>query len=224
LRGIDSEARWLSDECGPARDLHVFLTDVMPEVPQPISRVGARLATARLARARKALGGTRFNRFDHSLESFIFAPPSSGRETLTTFAGRALELHHAKVLRRGRHLTRLDAADLHRLRIAVKKLRYAAAVLLPVFRPTGATAYVEATESLQDALGVMNDVAVGKQVLADITGAAEASKGTRRRCERLARHLKDRRRHDQRDLKRAWQAFKEAAPFWGEGSYGDTHH
>lgn len=107
LRGIDSEARWLSDECGPARDLHVFLTDVTREIPRPISRVGARLAAAPLARARKALGGTRFARFDCSLESFILAPPSYGRETLTTFASRAFEVHYAKVLRCGRHISRL---------------------------------------------------------------------------------------------------------------------
>ncbi|MDP1965971.1 MAG: CHAD domain-containing protein [Reyranella sp.] len=214
LRGIASEAGWLADECGPARDLHVFLTDVIPEAPRRISRVGTRLAAARLTRARRALGGNRFAQFDRNVERFILSPSSSGGEPLKDFAARALDAHHAKVRRRGRNLSRLEAADLHRLRIAVKKLRYAATFLLPVFEPTATTTYVDATESLQNALGIMNDRTVGAKVLADISKASRPSDRARRPCKRLGKHLKDSGRHDRRNLKQAWRAFKKAGPFW----------
>ncbi|WP_170302975.1 CHAD domain-containing protein [Reyranella soli] len=216
LRGIAAEARWLAGECAPARDLHVFLAEVVPDAPDQISRVGARLADKRQSRARSALGGPRFARFDRDLERFIVAPPSAAGETLKDFASRALDAHHAKVRRRGRNLSELKAADLHRLRIAVKKLRYAAAFLLPVFEPTPATAYVDAVESLQNALGIMNDRTVGAKVLADISGAARPSDKARRSCKRLGKHLKDRGRHDRRNLRQAWRAFKKAVPFWRE--------
>jgi triphosphatase len=40
-------------------------------------------------------------------------------------AAQILALRHARVLKRGRRLERRSAAELHRLRIAVKQLRYA---------------------------------------------------------------------------------------------------
>jgi CHAD domain-containing protein len=218
LRGIAAEARWLAGECAPARDLHVFLAEVVPDAPEQISRVGARLADERQSRARRALEGPRFAQFDRDLERFIVAPPSAAGETLEHFGSRALDAHHAKVRRRGRNLSELKAADLHRLRIAVKKLRYAAAFLLPVFEPTAATAYVDAVESLQNALGIMNDRTVGAKVLADISGAARPSDKARQPCKRLGKHLKDRGKHDRRNLRQAWRAFKNAVPFW-RGSF-----
>ena len=55
----------------------------------------------------------------------------------------------------------LDGKDLHRLRIAIKKLRYAATFLRPAFAsPREAKAYIEATVRLQGALGALNDRAV----------------------------------------------------------------
>ncbi|MDP2334222.1 MAG: CHAD domain-containing protein [Reyranella sp.] len=214
LRGIAVEARWLAGECAPARDLQVFLAEVVPDAPQQISRIGARLAGERLLRARKALGGARFEQFDHDLERFVLVPPSVGGEMLKAFGGRALDAHHAKVRRRGRNLSELEPADLHRLRIAVKKLRYAATFLSPAFEPTAAPAYVDATESLQNALGIMNDRTVGAKVLADIAGAARPSDRARRPCKRLGKHLRDSGGHDRRNLKQAWRAFKKAVPFW----------
>lgn len=214
LRGIVVEARWLAGECAPARDLQVFLAEVVPGASQKISRVGARLAGERLLRARKALASARFEQFNHDLERFILAPPSVGGETLKAFGSRSLDAHHAKVRRRGRNLCELKPADLHRLRIAVKKLRYAAAFLLPAFESTAATAYVDATESLQNALGIMNDRTVGAKVLADIARASRPSDRARRPCKRLGKHLRDSGRHDRRNLKQAWRAFKKTLPFW----------
>lgn len=214
LRGIAAEARWLAGECAPARDLQVFLAEVVSDAPHQISRVGARLAGERLSRARKALNGARFTQFDHDLERFVLAPPSAGGETLKTFGSRALDAHHAKVRRRGRNLSKLKAADLHRLRIAVKKLRYAAGFLLPTFEPTASTAFIDATESLQNALGIINDRAVGAKVLVDIAGASRPSDRARRPCKRLGKQLRDSGRHDRRNLKRVWREFKNAVPFW----------
>ena len=112
------------------------------------------------------------------------------------------------------YLSELKAEDLHKLRIAVKRLRYAADFLLPAFEATAATAYIDATESLQNALGTLNDRIVGAKVLADIARASRSSDGARRPCKRLGKHLKGSGRHDRRNLKQAWRAFKKAVPFW----------
>lgn len=91
--------------------------------------------------------------------------------------------------------------------------------MLPVFQPTASTAYGDAAESLQNAPSTMNDRTVGTTVLADISKAPRPSDKAQRPCRCLGKHLKDRRRHDRRTLKRAWREFKKAVPFWREASY-----
>ena len=52
-----------------------------------------------------------------------------------------------------------DAAARHRVRVAAKKLRYAAEFFAPLFRHAGAKAYVDALSKLQGTLGHLNDMA-----------------------------------------------------------------
>ena len=52
----------------PARDLHVFLTETVEDVPPVVKRIAARLARTHLERARAALSGARYNAFDGQLD------------------------------------------------------------------------------------------------------------------------------------------------------------
>ncbi len=58
-----------------------------------------------------------------------------------------------------------DVLSLHELRIAVKRLRYAATQLLPVFKSQKQPEMVKILEELQTQLGVMHDHVVAKQEL-----------------------------------------------------------
>jgi CHAD domain-containing protein len=213
LQPIDAEARRLAGACGPVRDLQVFLSETVPDAPTRIARVGGKLACRRLSHARAVLGGARFAKFDAQLKQFI-AEPETGGEPLGGFAQRVLDKCEAKVRRRGRGLAKLEALELHRLRISTKKLRYAAGFLAPIFKAPRADAYVDATASLQDALGTLNDCTMGKHVLADIAKAARSSARVGRSCKRLAKRLKAPSKGDRRHLKQAWKTFKQAQSFW----------
>ena len=214
VRALSAEAKWLAGECGPARDLHVFLHETAEEVPPLIKRVANRLAKAHLERARTALSGARFDGFHRQLDVFVALPPVGTAERLDDFARAVLQKRHDKVLKRGRKLGSLGEKRRHELRIAIKKLRYAAAFLQPAFASPLAKPYIEATMRLQNALGAMNDRAVAKQVLADLATAA-------RPTEDVAAPLKDltcqaergekRRRHK---LEQAWKEFRKAECFW----------
>jgi CHAD domain-containing protein len=61
--------------------------------------------------------------------------------------------------------TEADVRSLHALRIAVKKLRYAATPLLPVLRDQNVPELIESLEGLQTQLGVMHDHVVARQEL-----------------------------------------------------------
>jgi CHAD domain-containing protein len=224
LQALSAEAGWLAGECGPARDLHVFLTETAPDAPDVVKRIGGRLKREHTSRARSALSGARFATFDHALAAFIegapatpAAPPTGGR--LDAFAATALEARHTKVMRRGHKIASLDSEGRHRVRIAGKKLRYAATFLLPAFKrrgfdSQGAAAYIEATARLQNALGALNDRAMAQKVIDDLNVAARPAELVGRPLHALAKRLSAGEKRRERRLERAWKAFRKAEPFW----------
>lgn len=214
VRSLSAEARWLAGECAPARDLHVFLTETAEEVPPAVSRIAARLAAVHLQRARAALSGARFNAFDRQLIAFAAQPPSGRNTRLDDFGREVLEKRHRKVERRGRGLEELDAEELHELRIAIKKQRYAATFLQPAFASTAAKPYIEATVRLQGALGALNDRAVAAQMLADIATATRPTEDVAGALKALAKQAAGGDKRRRRKLERAWKDFKKTERFW----------
>jgi len=214
VRAMAAEAKWLAGECAPARDLHVFLTETVEDVPPMIKRIAARLVKAHLERARSALSSARYNAFAGQLTAFVQeAPPAAGGR-LDAFGRLVLDKRHAKVERRGRHLGRLDRKDLHKLRIAIKKLRYAAAFLQPAFASPRSKAYIEATVRLQGALGTLNDRAVAAQMLDDIAVAARPTEDVAKPLRQLAKQAKAGEKRRRHKLEWAWKQFSKAERFW----------
>jgi triphosphatase len=216
---LAAEARWIAGELGPSRDLHVFLKEIAPEAAEPVRRIGRRLANERYARARQALSGPRYEEFAGLLGKVATAAASPTGTPLGRFGAAALAARHAKVQKRGHGLSHLGTGKLHKLRIAVKKLRYAAMFLRPVysgagFDSTATKAYIEATARLQGVLGSLNDRAVAAQTANAIAQAARPSEKVAKPLARLAKEVKRGARRDHRRLARAWKAFREAEPFW----------
>jgi CHAD domain-containing protein len=88
-----------------------------------------------------------------------------------------LSEQYAKVLKRGRHLKSLDAGERHRLRLAVKKLRYVGEFLLPLYGQRKSTRrFSHRLAELQEELGCYNDMAVTASLLAGL-GAESARNG-----------------------------------------------
>jgi CHAD domain-containing protein len=217
VRALAAEAKWLAGECAPARDLHVFLTETAEEVPIEVKRIASRLARLHYDRARTALSGARYNSFEGQLTAFVEAAPASAPSEsvrLEDFGRALLERRHVKVERRGQHLKKLDAEELHRLRIAIKKLRYAAGFLRPAFASEGAKAYIEATVRLQGALGALNDRAVAGRMLDDIAVAARPSENVELPLRKLAKQAAAGDKRRRQKLYQAWKQFKGVERFW----------
>ena len=220
VRALSAEARWLARECGPARDLQVFLTETVTDVPPLIKRIGNRLAEVHLLHARAALSGARFAAFDRALASFAAkqAPQLLGAR-LDTFGRAVLNERHAKVIRRARKLSQFDVERLHRLRIAIKKQRYAATYFGPAFAPPTfargrVKLYIDATARLQSALGALNDRAVAAQVLADLATAARPTEDVALPLKALAKQVAAGEKRRRRRLERAWKDFQATERFW----------
>jgi triphosphatase len=214
VRALAAEAKWLAAECAPSRDLHVFLTETVSDVPPVVKRIANRLAKTHLDRARTALTGARFAAFNGQLASFSEAVASTSLGRLDDFGRAVLDQCHGKVEKRGRRIGSLDGKRLHRLRIAIKKLRYAAAFLRPAFASKASKAYIDATVRLQGALGALNDREVAGQMLADIAVAARPTEDVERPLRKLAKQAAAGQKHRRRRLQRTWKAFRKAERFW----------
>jgi CHAD domain-containing protein len=102
---------------------------------------------------------------------------------------------------------------LHRLRIATKKLRYAAGFFSPLYPRRRAQPMAGALNDLQDVLGAINDCASAPQM---IEACGRAARGPlRAQARTIIDHwnsavLEERRR----ELAGAWDAFEQARRFW----------
>ncbi|MGH8772251.1 MAG: CHAD domain-containing protein, partial [Burkholderiales bacterium] len=99
----------------------------------------------------------------------------------------------------------LDSAGRHRLRIAVKKLRYAAEFFASLFAKKRAQKYIASLMALQDVLGTLNDAAVAGRLLASLPNAPEASGMVRAFTVAKAQMS---------GLEPAWENWSHAKTFW----------
>jgi inorganic triphosphatase YgiF len=181
---FSAEARWLAQLLGVARDWDVFITET---VAAPAAALGSEILdfdglrraaephrVVAYAALREALASQRYNRFQLSLRHWIESRgwrnelPSASLglllEAAAGFAGRVLSRLHYKALQRGAHIRQLDAEGRHQLRIALKKLRYAAEFFHSL-RDRSDGHYLTCLAALQDALGRDNDATTTQPVL-----------------------------------------------------------
>ena len=90
---------------------------------------------------------------------------AESREPFGDFADAILKKRHRKLSRRGRRLKTQSADQRHRVRIAAKKVRYAAEFFRSRYGEKPMTRYLDALGDLQDVLGDLNDIAGIAEVL-----------------------------------------------------------
>ncbi|KUM25380.1 hypothetical protein AU467_04340 [Mesorhizobium loti] len=102
----------------------------------------------------------------------------------TDFAAAVFDKLWKKVTKGGNNLIDADDETRHKVRIAAKKLRYAAEFFEPLFKSKAQAKrhrrFIEAMKDLQDQLGSLNDVATAPDMLAalglsDVAGAKDLS-------------------------------------------------
>jgi inorganic triphosphatase YgiF len=137
------------------------------------------------------------------------APESSALHAPLVDLAPALEQRLArKVLRRGRHIRRRSEEELHDLRKALKKLRYAVEFLEPLHRHKRVKAYLHRCKLLQEHLGGINDAAVAMALAEQISqGDAELAPAV----SALKAWADERRARSFRHIRDAWHEFRDGA-------------
>lgn len=89
---------------------------------------------------------------DRSIEQRMLAT-----QPANAFASSVLERAHRKVFRQAKRMDRTSAADIHKLRIRIKRLRYCSELLSPLFKRKAARKFLKRMAGMQDMLGAHND-------------------------------------------------------------------
>jgi inorganic triphosphatase YgiF len=185
LDALRSEAKWLAQDLSAARDWDVFQLETLPTIAKACPSVTGfdaldRAATARQTsayrKAHQALDDRRCAVFLIGLGGWIetrgwrndVAAEDLGQltEPAVNFAQRILSAQYAKVLKRGRRFKSLPAEELHRVRLATKRLRYLSEFLLPLYEDRkSARRFSRRLAALQEELGAFNDMAVTASLL-----------------------------------------------------------
>lgn len=226
------ELRWLASCLGPARDWDVFVSETLRPIETEFGAhaglvaIRARCRTLRRnagARGRRAVRSSRYRKVTQSLAAWVASEGWLARlnrparaaldRPIGDHAQRVLEARYRRICKRGRGLGELSAAELHRLRIAIKKFRYAADFFSGLYggRPVRET--LRRLSRLQDVLGAINDSAMA----ADLT--AQGCRGARDGNVLEARGImlgwsRGRAATLKRELSGAWKEFRSAGRFW----------
>ncbi|WP_407155389.1 CHAD domain-containing protein [Bradyrhizobium sp. STM 3557] len=235
LESLRSDARWLAQSLSAARDWDVFQTETLPVVAKACPSLGGFAALGEIAerhrttayrRIRAALSDRRATSFLLGLGEWIetrgwrsdISPETLGQlaQPAIDFAATVLQARHAKVQKRGRHFKSLTPEQRHKLRLALKKLRYSVDFLLPLYSDRKpARKYARRLAALQQQLGGYNDMATTTRLLAGLgadstDGAIAAAAITGWQAHAM--------NGVEAALREAWRGFAHATPPWSSAS------
>ena len=225
-----AELRWLAGLLGQARDWDVLMSETLsavcealpsePALHELLERCANLHAAARMS-AQEAVASKRYTQVLLNLIGVFLRAPwtvsaddaASERERpLIEFASAVLDERHRKVVKRADAVSQLDTAQLHALRIAIKKLRYAAEFFSALYAKKDVREYVAALSELQELLGALNDAAT-----ADTIARALRDEGHADQLEGLGLlrgWCAARAQVSRKQLEKAWSRFEKSGKFW----------
>jgi CHAD domain-containing protein len=185
LGALEDEIKWLTETLGEARDLDVFHDDILKPAADALGDEGRMIQLGAAIRARRraawsgvldALESERFRKLALDLGAATLLQPwaakgngaEAGHGLARDFADEHLAKQHRNVLKRGRKLEELEPADRHKLRVRLKKLRYAADFFACFYKKKDLRPHQKRISELQDLLGHLNDANVARTLIEDI--------------------------------------------------------
>jgi len=190
---IKRDLKWLAGKLAPLRDLDVFLNtkvDRLARAEPPI--IGLAELTSELVyrrdlaadAAKTAVASSRYRLFIFNALEWIedgnWLKRASTRcdQRAKSFAIHLFDRQTKKAKTRLEKMRKLNVRERHKLRIAMKKLRYSVYFFESLFGDSANAKalfrYKQYLESLQDSLGALNDIAVHQKLLTQFgTGCEE---------------------------------------------------
>lgn len=237
-RELQERTKAFGSAIAPARDLDVFAQELFSP---PVEAAGNDAAFSEL---RERLEQARHEAWERAVErvssvefaillddvaavaqsrvwthgGIDFKDRSALRAPVKSVAGRRLDEFLLKARKRGRRVKGLEQRDCHRLRIALKKLRYAAEFYGPLYKRKTVKRYLERVKELQDLLGAYNDAGQVRAMLSQLT--ADDATPPRVQADLCFASGLINGWHHARGMRlgktalKRWEKFKREEPFW----------
>ena len=233
VQWVTEELRWLGGMLGPARNLDVFAAELLPAArtgpPQEPGwdDLGAALDrlrdagydqirdailsqryTASMLRLLRWFEGSGWRRHSASDDPDPMASPLGG------IAPGVLDRRRRKVRQRGKGFGRLAPRERHKLRIAVKKLRYTVELFGSLFDNDELDRFVTRLKRLQSDLGYANDVRVAHEFVTELFAQIEPRSPAAHAWVAVLEAHDQMLASGERKLRRHRRRLNDAAPFW----------
>ncbi len=226
------EMKWLAGALGAARNWDIFaelaapLGQALPEdrdVAALLRAAGAERERAYGA-LRAAMASTRYTELVLRLMEWVelrFWRQQQVSEVsvlllapLGDLADGLIEKRYKKARKLAKRFDTLDAPGRHRLRIALKKLRYGVDSFEPIYAGNGVARLVKRVSRLQGDLGLVNDLATAETLMQELPAAPAPGEDVRRGAAMLQGWLARVMAENERRLSREVARFLKAKPFW----------
>jgi len=172
LEELRGRAKILLGRLSPARDLDVFAEKLLAQPPglggDGPGQLRARAESARdaaWARVSACIASPEFELFADDVAALASSQLPLTHRRLAKIAARILGRQVRRVRKRGHAARSREEGDMHRLRVALKKLRYSAEFFAPLYPRKDVRRYLEKLKGLQNRLGDLNDVANVREVV-----------------------------------------------------------
>jgi inorganic triphosphatase YgiF len=231
-RWANDELKWLLDSLGMARNWHVFAANLLQPVqtalpvPQDLGPLRRGVEAAQGAATGRATQAIRSQRYTDSLLKLLRwfeargwrdQPVSKQSSRLMAPIGKIapalLQRRYRQAMKRSKRFAALDPAQRHKLRIALKKLRYLSEFLGALFRRRDLKSFLRALKPLQEALGSANDVRTAHELLAQREAMGDSAEIERSAGLVLGWHDRDLAEREPK-LRKQVRRFRKADPFW----------
>ncbi len=233
LHWVAEGLHWLGGALGPARNLDVFASELLPAVRSGLpDEPGWEDLAATLDRLRRAaydeikgailsprftVGMLRLLRwFEVSGWSRVAASrePNPVSSPIAEIAPGLLYRRWRKVRQRSKGFRQLAPRERHRLRIAVKKLRYTIELFGSLFDRDDLNKFVRRLKRLQSDLGYANDVRVAHEFVVELFAQIEPRRPPAYAWIALLKAHDQRMAAGERKLRRHLRKLNNATPFW----------
>ena len=226
LEHFQEELRWLGDALSGTRNWDVFVSRSLPDICAALpDEAGLNWLATRAVEergiqrehARSAIESPRYQGLLLELGAWLATPrwqdAAAAQTPALRFGAEMLAKRHRKLKKYAGNLAGLDVHERHRLRIAGKKLRYAAEFFAPLCPGRRTTRYLDALEGLQNVLGDLNDEATTALLMQQVsagTGAPEHQ----RACGLVLGWASGLAREQLPAANKAWRIFTARKTFW----------
>ncbi|MGN7611485.1 CHAD domain-containing protein [Magnetococcales bacterium HHB-1] len=227
------EWKWAASEMGNARDVDVFITETLDVIS---GKVGPKAGEQKLRKLAEDYQANAYKKVRAMIDSgrykklnSAFVPWAKGKwgktspatrkalcVNVVTYAEKELNRRLNKILMRGKNITQISDDERHNIRIACKKLRYAAEFFKPLYGRK-MTDFIQEVKVVQKILGSLQDASVMPGLLAEIT-AGSKDPDVQAYVKNL---IKWREQGEKKSMKsqlgKSWQRFSKVKPPWKGG-------